>query len=601
MAQINHVKEVIDNFLLDENTSVLVLKGGWGVGKTFFWKKYIEHKIQKKELKHVAYSYLSLFGLNDLKETRSKIFQKGIPLRPTDEMQKEFEESEKEQNKMLNLVPAIINLAKNNAPRLGFLSRLSKEIPYFNQAASIITTMEYGLIKNYLICFDDLERKGDNLNIKEVMGLIDELVTEKKCKVLLIFNEASLSEKNEDKKQFEIYREKIVDVEIEYKPTTNENIALIFAEDEPQYKIIEEVFTFLNVSNIRIYKKTKWAIDRIKPSISHFSLELQEELIKHLIVFSWSYYNNADTLLPLIKVASKIKRDSWVSSLINPKENPSPEDVEWDMLASNLALSGVEYDDHLVLLLTEGYIDRTSFEEVLETIDNKKHQQEVAAKLRIAWDIYSNSFKDNLSEFLDIINDLIKEEIEYLKLFDFANAIDVLEEYGQSVEGYVDSYLKAHTATLSKYDIVDRFHGHEIRNERLKAGILELTKSETESNLSIDKITEKIGKIQGWNPIELAYLDALSAEEIFSWMMSNPVDLRIKVIDGLLFFRELSGTNEIDTKTYRNIAYKTEQALLKVSKTTALNKKRVELFFGINLESILDKNEYKGQPLGMDK
>ena len=60
------------------------------------------------------------------------------------------------------------------------------------------------------------------------MGLIDELVTEKKCKVLLIFNEDSLSEENKDKIQFEIYREKIVDVEIEYKPSTNENIALIF-------------------------------------------------------------------------------------------------------------------------------------------------------------------------------------------------------------------------------------------------------------------------------------------------------------------------------------------------------------------------------------
>lgn len=590
MSHIEHVNEVIDSFFRDDATSVLVLKGGWGVGKTYFWKKYIDDKIKKKELNHVAYSYLSLFGLNDLKETRSKIFQKGTPLKSDSEMQTALEESEKEQNKMLNLVPSLKKFAKEHTPRLGLFSGWSKELPYLKQVASIITTMEHGLIKNYLICFDDLERKGDNLKIKEVMGLVDELVTDRKCKVVLIFNEASLTEKNEDKQQFDIYREKIVDVEIEYKPTVDENISLVFSNDDPHYSQYAEIFNFLNVSNIRIYKKTKWAIGRIKPSIVGLSQELQEEVVNHLLVFSWSYYN-ADTNLPLAKVAKKIKSDSWLSSLIKPEENPSPEDAKWNKIASNLALSSAEYDNHLVSLLTEGFLDRTQFEEVLVAVDKKKHEQSVAARLRNAWDIYADSFEDNLTEFLGALKALLDEEIEHIKLYDFCSAIDVLQEYEIKVDDYIDRYLEIHAPTLKKFDFEDRPLHREISNERLKSGLLQLTKAEIQSNLTIDIITEKIYTIRGWNPSDIIFLDSLSVDELYAWMMSNPKDLKRKIRSSLLFFKNLQSSSEEDSKTYKNIARKTEAALAKVAETTPLNKKRVSLIYGIDLDSLVEMSD----------
>ena len=42
---------------------------------------------------------------------------------------------------------------------------------------------------------------------------------------------------------------------------------------------------------------------------------------------------------------------------------------------------------------------------------------------------------------------------------------------------------------------------------------------------------------------------------------------------------------------YKNIAQKTEQALLKVAKTNALNNKRVELIYGVKLDSVVDEHE----------
>lgn len=48
-----------------------------------------------------------------------------------------------------------------------------------------------------------------------------------KCKVVLIFNEETLH--NEDDKEiFNIYREKIVDIELKFSPTIKENFDHVF-------------------------------------------------------------------------------------------------------------------------------------------------------------------------------------------------------------------------------------------------------------------------------------------------------------------------------------------------------------------------------------
>lgn len=51
--------------------------------------------------------------------------------------------------------------------------------PLLFRATNLISNLEYSLINNYLVCFDDLERRGSGLSIKEVMGFIDELAQRK--------------------------------------------------------------------------------------------------------------------------------------------------------------------------------------------------------------------------------------------------------------------------------------------------------------------------------------------------------------------------------------------------------------------------------------
>lgn len=47
--------------------------------------------------------------------------------------------------------------------------------------------------KDIIVCFDNIERRSDNLSLKEILGLVNLLKEEKECNVVMIFHEEELS------------------------------------------------------------------------------------------------------------------------------------------------------------------------------------------------------------------------------------------------------------------------------------------------------------------------------------------------------------------------------------------------------------------------
>src|SRR5690606_25875015 len=117
-------------------------------------------------------------------------------------------------------------------------------------------------LSNTIICLDDMERKGDKLEAKEILGLISLLKEQKKCKVVLLIND------NEDCiKDYKKYREKVVDLEIEFLPTPEECASIVFKGNDWLSKNLKNHSTRLNVINIRVLKK-----------IQHFSQSIYSEI-----------------------------------------------------------------------------------------------------------------------------------------------------------------------------------------------------------------------------------------------------------------------------------------------------------------------------------
>lgn len=216
--------------LLEENIregkigTAIAITGSWGVGKTYFWNKFREdHKFKNK------YIYVSLFGLESLGDLKTHIY------------------SNIENNHSLIEIPRWIR----GLPSILKDTRVSQF--GVNASAKVFDSLMFHQVKNAIICFDDFERMSNKLDIKDVMGLANQLKLEKNCQVILILDEAKTEDEN--KKKYADYKEKLIDETI--KITSVEPLIRANTEDldEALIDLIVEFANEIEIHNFRFFQK----------------------------------------------------------------------------------------------------------------------------------------------------------------------------------------------------------------------------------------------------------------------------------------------------------------------------------------------------------
>ena len=574
----NHLEKSLQAFFKSE-AKVAVIKGDWGVGKTYFWDNYISKRIEANDLGQLAYSYISLFGSSSLDDIRKSVFHNAKAISSDDTVDKAFEAEFNESSSLFNKIPWIkegLSKAQSKAPIVNWFSRNSQSLPFVSKFSGMISSLEYSLVKNYIVCIDDLERKGKSLAIKEVMGLVDELAQRKGCKVILIFNESSF-DSDEDRVQFESYREKVVDIEVNHNPTSKQNLACIFPDSYSRYSTLEAVVSNLDIKNIRVLKKIKWALEYFGDYVTGKNERIVDELIVHTTLLCCFYYIR-DEDLTYSSLKEQLSSNSWLSYLLDKEKEISAAEKKYRTLASSMNLSSSVFDEHISFFLENGYVDDEALKRTVTEFEEKVRVDSVSSRLRNAWNIYSESFSDNLDDFKKSLIDILNEETSRLGLSDFSSAVDILEEFGEDITEFVDNYVQSHSESLSGIDPRHSWDLGRFKSQYLKDKIKELHDSKKEHNL--DDVSEKIALRSGWNPEDIEFLNSLTKDDYVTWMKGNPENLVTKVREGLLKFRNLR-SSEDDQHKYENISNKVISALKDIASENELNKYRVRAIYEV--------------------
>lgn len=156
-----------------------------------------------------------------------------------------------------SLARRIANLV---ASKRRYLPEIS--LPRIGNLGSAIGPFDELLIKNYLVCFDDLERRNNQLDLEQFFGLVSLLKEQNDCRVVIICNETELSES--DTQTLNKYREKIVDRQLTFEPLFAENFRIIFSDENQS---IREVFEAVGLNNIRVFQQVKWCVDYFQPHL----------------------------------------------------------------------------------------------------------------------------------------------------------------------------------------------------------------------------------------------------------------------------------------------------------------------------------------------
>lgn len=210
------LKYILDNY----DKVVVAFCGGFGAGKTHFWKAFCDKFYKDKNI------YISLIGKSDIVAIKESL---------------------------------VLNLAQKSGLWKSGICKfknirfaLNLGIVSFNSSVSnLLDLISKENFSNKIICFDDMERM-DSAILPNILGLINELKEHKDCKIVLIFNKNALNSAN----FFE--KDKIIDREINFNPSA-ESIFQIAKNDtnlaHNAENIIRDYCIQKNIKNIRVTRR----------------------------------------------------------------------------------------------------------------------------------------------------------------------------------------------------------------------------------------------------------------------------------------------------------------------------------------------------------
>jgi hypothetical protein len=561
------IKSQIDRFLATEIPEVMAIKGAWGVGKTFAWNKYITEASRNKNIALDNYSYVSLFGLNSLDELKLSIFMEVIHKKHI---------GTEEGN-------GVIKFADKKWSSLSRRAiELFRGLPYAKDLWPVIQSVAFHSLRKAIVCIDDFERKGDNLNAKDVMGLVSFLKEQKKCKVVLILNDESLEGNavNEYKK----YREKVIDIELLFNPSASECASIALPTDKIGIEL-KDLVEKLKINNIRIIKKIESLSRIVSPLLSRFEEEIVHQAFHTLTLFTLCFYSRTASV-PDYEFVKNF--EYGLLGLGEDKKDESEEEKGWKAILRQYGYNKTEeFDLQIATLVERGYMNEDQF----VTEASKLNDQLVASKSQDsyykAWQAYHYTFEDNEEELVKGMFESYKKNVKYISPMDLDGTVRLFRELGKDAlaDQVIEIYIRERQSEKSLFSIDDFPFRDHIKDKKLLQEFAVVYQTKKEKRTLRDVLAKIAGK-DGWGGGDEEILSSASVEEYIALFKTEKGPHLPIWIDTCLQFGRFSNASERMIK----IAEKATTALRIIGTESTLNKLRVKKY---GIQPKLEEKESK--------
>ena len=492
------VLEQIERFLATIDPEVLSVSGRWGVGKTHLWDETLKAKRASTPLRR--YAYVSIFGLRSLDALKTAIVQSTVPLNGT-----ELEPTVDSFVEHLCNFSGLKRLGEQAARKgLTIFSKGAAAVPYVGKLADLLAPGAALLIREQIICIDDIERAGQGLDVADVLGLVSSLRERRRCKVVLLLNEDGLGEKGT---KYRAYLEKVVDQAVKFEPTPDESaVAAIAAEDALGHRLAKQTVA-LGIKNIRVIRRIRRFLRHLQPVLKGFHDGVTEQVTHSIALLGWCVFE--PTLAPDLE---RVRRYARFSGLFS-EEKRSTEELEADQLLKAYGFGNFDQMDQMLLAgLQAGAFDRQALQKLFEEADAALAKQEAQEVIAKPWSIFRDGLDDDQGEFLDALSAAIEQHSNAMSAADASDALRFLRELGRTEEAdrLLPIYVDAQRGKPREF-----FAAHIGDQGRLDPQIavaFDTMLAEMPLARNPAEILSEIASSRSWSPEKLAYLATVPPE-----------------------------------------------------------------------------------------
>jgi hypothetical protein len=592
-ARINREKaeSILKRFLKNEDYSVLAVNGKWGIGKT--------HLVQNFLYEHTKsyYYYVSIFDISSIEHLKARLIANY-----KNDLKSDNQSSQTKTELVFNFINKYIKTffewlnrifgKIEKTPKLDILGGLSGSV--ISIAGDLALEIFFNSIvrENSIICIDDLERKY-KIPLEEILGFVENLVQERKCKIILIYNEDEL----EDKKVLDRYREKVIDREFTLNPTVDENLDFRFKDHHylDYLEIIKKVFKETETNNIRVIRKTEWLIKELIPLIENWEDSLRHQVIKNCIIITaakldtdfckrWSI--NGIHPIDIILSLSYTPQQYYEKSQGEDRETAGKK-FEFQMKIIKMGYSNLEELDELISQLVNTPLSDSielQFREKGHILNEREKSNQIIKKLNdLANNLYKskyyNSFADNEQDIIDGIISFLDQNYLNLSIAKF----EEIARFTSLLGGDIYKYEKALLEKILK-DILESNSDENLsafRNKLSKYPDLEesFNKKIDEYHQTLD-ITTAVKNIMNSDPSsrsltlqkDIEFLRSLTVDKYCQWLQKGHPEL-------------IDMVNWVIDSDYNPAPKNLKQAICILAECTRINKIRAKYLYNIDIDN----------------
>ena len=545
-------KSVTSRFIKSASNDVLAIKGAWGVGKTYMWNQMVQENKSTSALK--KYSYVSLFGISSLRDLRLAVVTKARAIENYEMVDSNLSNFEQIKNHARNLVDSI---RQSDAGK--------------NVSVGLETIAPY-LLKDTLICLDDFERISHGVSVEEVLGFVSEVKQEKNCKVVLIFNEDHI----QNKEVYEKYKEKVIDIEIQFDPSSNEAVEHAPSNILSCVEPIKKRAIALDIKNIRILKRINTIVSLLYPEVQNLRPEVLDQTIHTVVLATWCALDTNENK-PTLDFVRDANRYLYRSNQDEYKRK-YPNFQQWEAVLEKFEFRYLDdLDKAIINVIQKGYVEETGFVEEAKLMDSKLGVQQLENSVRAAWELFHNSFADNKDQVVSAIKKSIETAVDYTSPGTLDASVRLLRSLKADKEAneLIDYYIQNRKHENRDFDLEDYPFPDDISDSVLTERFDQKRRS-LQVKMSLVDVVEHIANTSGWSKKHIDVLKEASVDEFYSLFKNYEKGGLSKLIKSCLRFGcdgEFSG---IDSNV--------RAALIRLGKESEINEVRVKRF-GIDVNA----------------
>lgn len=409
----SEIESRIDEFFKWPDRKVLMLKGPWGAGKSYFLRNYIRERVAKpsKQIQWPTWiSYASLFGCSSMQAIEDRVFGA--------------------------IQPAASWNSESKDGWLGWgLKQLNIPIPGLKVTlplpAIIWRFMQH---QDSLIVLDDLERT-EGLTLGKIMGLVSSIAetSSARIKFIMVCNSEQLGEDN--KQQLAIYREKVIHTELLYNPAPSE-LAKAFFYSSTERDVVVECLAVAGQANIRIIRNVHACLRDLTDAFRSRGIELPAH-DRQCIVRSAMFFYLANQPIRS-ETIQELTGDSYLAELLHlpwfsgsddkpDKRTPDP----LKELAKQLQIAPNNLLPIVCEWLENGNVAESRLASIVAEKKREFESSDLQARKEKAMSFIYN-FKDvSVPEIVDGLRSFLSQSYKEATLNDVRIAEGLLEDLGE--------------------------------------------------------------------------------------------------------------------------------------------------------------------------